>query len=75
MTARALKRRARARRRLLNSYRVKRATAASVPPQIHGMRKPTCTWTNWLAEESLYDRESRQLCPLWHHPDKEAPVA
>ena len=75
MTARALKRRARARRRLLNSYRIKRATTASVPAQIQTMLKPTCTWTNWLAEESLYDGESRQLCPLWHQADKESPVA
>ena len=73
MTARALKRRARAKRRLLNSYRAKRGVTALVPAET--MQKPACTWHNWLAEETLYDGETRQLCPLWHHVEKESPVA
>lgn len=75
MTARALRRRARVRRRLLMVQRTRRGATPLVPAEMQGMRKPACTWHNWLAEESLYDGESRQLCPLWHHAEKESPAA
>jgi len=34
-----------------------------------------CTWHNYLMEDSPFEADARQLCPLWHHSDKESPLA
>lgn len=61
--------------RLTRARRAKPGARVSKRLQAAATRLPRCTWHNYLMEDSPFEVEARQLCPLWHHAGKESPLA